>query len=201
MSEQNKVSGVVLAGGLARRMGQQDKGLILFNHRPLISYALTAMAPLVDELMISANRNQEVYAQFGYPVIGDVKPGFDGPLAGLLAAMLMATNPVLLVMPCDSPLVETSHLQRLLSALQDHDVDIATVFDGRRSHPVCAAIRVDLQGDLQDYLQRGERKLESWFTRHSLMKVDFSDCASIYANINTPEELATLENSQVLNRS
>ncbi len=193
MSEQNKVSGVVLAGGLARRMGQQDKGLVLFNNRPLIAYALAAMAPLVDELLISANRNQDVYSQFGYPVIGDINQTFNGPLAGILAAMQAARNSVLLVTPCDSPLVKTAHLQRLLVGLLDHDADIAVAWDGERLHPVFMVVKIALQSDLNNYLQQGERKLERWLYRHKLIKVDFSDQAQVFANINSREELLALE--------
>lgn len=192
MSEQNKVSGVVLAGGLARRMGQQDKGLVLFKRRPLIAYALSALAPLVDELLISANRNQDIYRQFGYRVIGDNNPTFDGPLAGILAAMQTARNPLLLVTPCDSPLVKTEHLQRLLAGLQDQDADIAVVWDGERLHPVFLALRTTLQADLDAYLQQGERKLESWLYRHQWVKVNFSDQAQLFANINSQEELLKL---------
>lgn len=193
MSEQNKVSGVVLAGGLARRMGQQDKGLVLFKRRPLITYALSALEPLVDELLISANRNQDIYRQFGYRVIGDNNPTFDGPLAGILAAMQTARNPLLLVTPCDSPLVKTEHLQRLLAGLQDQDADIAVVWDGERLHPVFLALKTALRSDLEKYLRSGERKLESWLYRHKWVKVDFSDQPELFVNINSPEELLRLE--------
>jgi len=196
MSGQNKVSGVVLAGGLGRRMQQRDKGLLLFNHRPLVSYALAAMAPLVDELLISANRNQADYSQFGYPVVGDASQAFDGPLAGILAAMRTAHNPVLLVAPCDSPLVKAEHMQRLVLALND-DAEIAVAFDGERLHPVFAALKTGLQADLHDYLQSGERKLQSWFYRHALVKVDFSDVPQIFVNVNTPAELRRLEETSV----
>ncbi|QPK65242.1 molybdenum cofactor guanylyltransferase [Methylomonas sp. LL1] len=192
MREQNKVSGVVLAGGMARRMAGQDKGLLLFDNKPLVAYALAAMAPLVDQLLISANRNQARYRQFGYAVLEDGNADFDGPLAGMLAAMRAAQNPLLLVMPCDSPLLTTAHAQRLLTALTD-EFDIAVAFDGYRLHPVFAAIRTSLQADLQDYLGRGERKLQSWFERQRLLKVDFSAMPEIFANINTAEELADLE--------
>ena len=197
MSEQNKVSGVVLAGGLARRMGQQDKGLILFNDKPLVSYALTAMKPLVDELLISANRNRAIYRQLGYPVISDASDSYDGPLAGILSAMQATQNPILLIMPCDSPLVKTEHLARLLSALTD-DTDIAAAYDGQRLHPVFAALKTSLQTDLQQYLNNGERKLQYWFNRHAVIKVDFSQTPEIFANINTHEELEALEQSETL---
>jgi len=192
MSEQNKASGVVLAGGLARRMGQQDKGLILFKNRPLVSYALQAMTPLVEDLYISANRNREQYRQLGFPVITDNSDCFDGPLAGILAAMQIVHNPVLLIMPCDSPLLTTAHVQRLLTALTDN-VDIAVAFDGERLHPVFAALKTHLRAGLQTYLQTGERKLQAWFKQHQVVEVDFSDRPEVFANINTPEQLVELE--------
>ena len=106
--------------------------------------------------------------------------------------MQAAQYPILLIMPCDSPLVKSKHLQRLLSAL-DADVDIAVAWDGKRLHPVVAALKTHLQTDLQQYLQSGQRKLQTWFSRHTWLKVDFSDAPEIFANINTPEELQALE--------
>ena len=96
MSAQIKVAGVVLAGGLARRMNNQDKGLVNFKGRPMISYALAALAPAVDQLFINANRNVDQYLNFGYPVISDQTDNFDGPLAGVLTAMIYADAKVLL---------------------------------------------------------------------------------------------------------
>lgn len=201
MNGQNKVSGVVLAGGLARRMQQQDKGLILFNNRPLVSYALAALAPLTDTLVISANRNQELYRGFGYPVISDANPTFDGPLAGILAALQTAPAHVLLTAPCDSPFVRTEHFQKLLQALCSSSADVAIAFDGDRLHPVFSAMRSHLQDDLQDYLQRGERKLQAWFRRHALIEVDFSAEPEAFANINTPAELQALQSEEEFDRT
>lgn len=192
MKRQNPVSGVVLAGGMARRMQQQDKGLILFNNRPLVSYALEAMAPLLDEVMISANRNLETYRRFGYPVIEDDFGHFDGPLAGILAAMTAARHPMLLTMPCDSPLLASRHLERLLQQL-DADAEIAAAFDGERLYPVFAVLRTELRHDLLRYLQSGERRLEYWFRSRRLQIIDFSDQPQVFANINTPEHLKALE--------
>ena len=198
MSDQNKVSGLVLAGGLARRMLHQDKGLILFNHQAMISYALAAMSPLVDELLISANRNIETYHQFGYRVICDSHQVFDGPLAGILAGMKAAKHGILLVTPCDSPLIQARHLQRLLNAM-DAGHELATAFDGERLHPVFLAVSTRLQLSLSEYLHRGERKLENWLNQHKLVKVDFSDEKEIFTNINTFDELHKLEQQVLLN--
>lgn len=191
MSLQNKISGVVLAGGQGRRMQQQDKGLVLFKNQAMIQYTLQAMAPLVDDLLISANRNRQLYSQLGYPVISDSRPNFDGPLAGILTAMQHARHTLLMVCPCDSPLIGTAQLQRLLTGLTDtHNVALA--HDGKRLHPVFMVIRTHLQSQLQTYLHSGERRLETWLLQQAPVTVDFSDCPEVFGNINTEEELRRL---------
>lgn len=194
MSGQNKVSGIVLAGGQARRMRLRDKGLVEYRSQPLVRYALAAMEPLVDELLISANRNLELYRRFGYRVISDETSSFDGPLAGILSAMRAVENPLLLVAPCDSPLATSAHLARLLASL-DADADIAVAFDGERLHPVFLALRTCLKDSLRDYLQSGGRKLQDWLYLHRPRLADFSDAPEVFLNINTLEELAALERS------
>ncbi len=167
MSDQNKVSGVVLAGGQARRMQQHDKGLVLFKQRPLVSYPIAALAAVTDQVVISANRNQAIYQQWQYPVISDASDDFDGPLAGVLAAMDYLDAEILLVLPCDSPLFTAAHLQQLLDGLTKQ-FDIAVAYDGERLHPVFLAIRTELKASLQAYLARGERRLQSWIFQHRL---------------------------------
>jgi len=190
-----KVTGVILAGGLARRMSYQDKGLINYQEKPLVSYALKVLVQIADEVIINANRNIDQYQQFGYPVIADQTDSFDGPLAGVLSAMRYATTGVLLVMPCDSPLFEARHLQKLLQYQTDQDTDIAVACDGERSHPVFLAIKTTLQPKLQDYLANGGRKLAEWIFQQNTVTVDFSDEPEIFANINIMDELTTLETS------
>lgn len=189
------VTGVILAGGLARRMNYQDKGLINYQGKPMISYALKALAQVVGEVIINANRNIEQYQQFGYPVIADQSDSFDGPLAGVLSAMAYAKTGVLLVMPCDSPLFAVRHLQKLLQHQADQYADIAVAYDGERLHPVFLAIKTTLQPKLQDYLANGQRKLADWIMQQNTITVDFSDEPQIFTNINTIDELTILESS------
>ncbi|MEF3073533.1 molybdenum cofactor guanylyltransferase MobA [Methylobacter sp. Wu1] len=193
MNSQTKVTGVILAGGLARRMNNQDKGLINFKGRPMISYAIAAMAPVVDQLIINANRNRERYRQFGLPVVADQTDTFDGPLAGVLTAMIHADADVLLVMPCDSPLVKAEHLRKLLAARAEQDADVAVAFDGERLHPVFMAIRTALKTSLEAYLASGERKIGLWLEQLNRVKADFSDTPGIFTNVNTMAELSALE--------
>ena len=193
MNSQTKAAGVILAGGLARRMNNQDKGLIHYKGRAMVSYAVAAMAPVVDQLIINANRNSERYRQFGLPVVADQTESFDGPLAGVLTAMLHVDAEVLLVMPCDSPLVSTEHLRKLLEARSEKDADVAVAFDGERLHPVFLAIKTALQDSLQAYLARGERKIDRWLEQQKMVKADFSSSPEIFININTMTELSALE--------
>jgi molybdopterin-guanine dinucleotide biosynthesis protein A len=193
MNEQTTVAGVILAGGLARRMNNQDKGLILYHGRPLVCYAIDALAGAMSEIIINANRNLEQYRRFGLPVVPDQTASFDGPLAGILTAMLHTGAEVLVVLPCDSPLIRAEHVQKLLSARAEHDADIATAHDGERLHPVFLALKTGLKDSLQNYLNHGERKLDRWLQQHRFVLVDFSATPHIFTNVNTMTELAALE--------
>ena len=192
MNKQSKVSGVVLAGGLARRMNKRDKGLVHFNNKAMITYALQAMAPVVSELFINANRNIEQYQQFNYPVISDAKDDFAGPLAGVYAALNVCHHDVLLVIPCDSPFITAEGLLTLLDERKHRQADIAVAFDGERIHPVFMAIKKSLKDSLKKYLAQGERKIDRWVEQHNWVKVDFSANPEYFSNINTLEQLAEL---------
>lgn len=193
MNSQTKVTGVILAGGLARRMHNQDKGLVNFKGRPMVSYAIAALSPVVDQLIINANRNREQYRQFGLPVVADQTESFDGPLAGVLTAMIYADADVLVVMPCDSPLVTADHLRKLLSTRAERDADVAVAFDGERLHPVFMAIKTTLRSSLEAYLASGQRKIDRWLEQQNRVKADFSATPDIFININTMTELSALE--------
>lgn len=191
-----QITGVILAGGLARRMNNQDKGLVHYKGQPLISYAIEAMATVADTVLINANRNKAQYSTFGFKVIADQNNSFDGPLAGILTAMLETKQHTLLVIPCDSPLISSEHLLKLLNALDGTRSDIAVAFDGERLHPVILALRTNLKNSLENYLNNGERKIDNWLFQHKTVKVDFSDQKNIFLNINTLDELFTLERRQ-----
>ncbi len=185
--------GVVLAGGLARRMGGQDKGLVLYKGQPLIKHALQAIEPVVDHVVINANRNLAQYKQFGYPVITDQTDQFEGPLAGILSVMMQSDAEVILSMPCDSPLFTTAYLQRLLDAMTTEQTDIAVAFDGKRLQPVFLTLNSSLESSLKTYLNSGQRKIDRWLEQHTMTAVDFRDNPRIFLNINTLQELSDLE--------
>lgn len=193
MDKQANVAGVILAGGRARRMNNQDKGLVSFKGRPMVSYAIDALTPITDCVIINANRNLDHYRQFGCPLISDQTDSFDGPLAGVLTAMLHTNAEILLVMPCDSPFIKSEHLQKLLLSRVENAADVAVAFDGIRMHPVFFAVKTTLHDSLQAYLAMGHRKVATWLEQQNLMQVDFSHQPEIFSNINTLAELVLLE--------
>ena len=193
INKNKEVTAVILAGGLARRMNRQDKGLVLYHHKPLVSYAITAMQHITQNIVINANRNQQQYRQFGYEVVSDQTDSFDGPLAGIYSVMCHVNTEILLVIPCDSPLIRAEHLNQLLNAL-DPQTDIAIAFDGQRLQPVFLALKTSLKNSLNTYLQTGQRKIDVWLQQQAFTQVDFRHQADIFLNINTLEELNHLEN-------
>jgi molybdopterin-guanine dinucleotide biosynthesis protein A len=99
------ITAVILAGGKARRMEGEDKGLIELHGRPLIDYIIAGLRPQVGGILVNANRNLERYGTFGYPVIGDMLGDYFGPLVGMATGMQAADTPLLMTVPCDSPFV------------------------------------------------------------------------------------------------
>lgn len=187
------MTGLVLAGGRATRMGGEDKGLLEVAGRPMIAYVIDALRPQVARIIVNANRNTERYARFGVPVLGDHLAGFQGPLAGMASGMAAADTEFVLTVPCDSPLVPGDLTGRLVDALEASGALIAVAHDGRRQQPVFALLRTELLSDLKEYLASGERKIDRWFRLHRIVEADFSDRTQAFLNVNTPADRAVLE--------
>ncbi|MES9987900.1 MAG: molybdenum cofactor guanylyltransferase MobA [Candidatus Thiodiazotropha endolucinida] len=195
MSTQPAVTAVILAGGRGRRMGGEDKGLIELNGRPLVQHVISAIQPQVATILINANRNQERYAAFGYPVIADSLLDYQGPLAGFIAALQAVETEDMLTLPCDGPLVPPDLVERLYEARQSAGADIAVAHDGDRLQPVYALIPKRLADSLQRYLDRGDRKIDLWYEEHRVAHADFSDIPRTFINVNTLQERDNLQGS------
>ena len=189
----SQVTGVILAGGRATRMGGIDKGLIPVNGRPMIAWVIDALRPQVAELFINANRNPDEYRAFGYPIIDDGDREFRGPLAGIASGMRAATTEYVAFAPCDSPLICGDLVSRLYDALSSAGTRIAVAHDGERLQPVFALLESALLDDLVRYLDSGGRKIDRWYAEHGFASADFSDAAASFANINAPEERQAVE--------
>lgn len=184
MNRQNKIAGVVLAGGRGSRMECLDKGLVQLSGQPLVHYALQNMLGLAPEVMISANRNLDQYRKFERPVLVDADNEYSGPLAGVLAALQHTRADILLVVPCDAPFFSQQHLGLLLEMLDEqHDVVIAS--SGQDYHPVFMALKTSVKSSLAQFLAGGGRKVMEWVSAQRWISVDYTHDTRCLTNINS----------------
>ena len=188
-----KITGVILAGGLGRRMGGIDKGLQELRGRPLVAWVVERLAPQVDELLINANQNGARYAAFDHRVVPDQIPDFAGPLAGLHAALSAATHPLVATAPCDSPFLPDDLISRLFSALTANAADLAVARTFDQPHPVFCLCKREVLPHLTEFLAGGGRKIDRWYATLKVVEVAFDDEAATFENINTREELGRFE--------
>ncbi len=184
------VTGIVLAGGMGRRMGGVDKGLVELDGRPLVAHVLARLAPQVGALLINANQNRERYAAFGHPVVPDEVGGFAGPLAGLHAGMTRAATPYVATVPCDSPFLPLDLVARLAAALARAHAQLAVAHTFAQPHPVFALVSRDVLPHLTAFLRDGGRKIDAWYASLAVVAVPFDDEEAAFRNINTADELA-----------
>ncbi|MEO7205838.1 MAG: molybdenum cofactor guanylyltransferase MobA [Steroidobacteraceae bacterium] len=196
INQSNDISGLILAGGRATRMGGVDKGLQLHLGVPLAQHALERLRPQVAALMLNANRNLPAYQAMGVPVWHDEMADFPGPLAGMLAGLMHCRTPYLVTVPCDSPNFPADLVERLAQGLLHAEADLATAYTreqgGLRAQPVFCLIKTSLRDALRAFIASGERKTGLFAARHHGAKVIFDDAAA-FANANTPGELAELQ--------
>jgi molybdopterin-guanine dinucleotide biosynthesis protein A len=181
------VSGIVLAGGLGRRMGGVDKGLQPLRGKPMVQWVLERLRPQVGEIIVNANQNADEYRKFGHKVVPDDIAGFAGPLAGLHAGMKAAAHPLVATVPCDSPFLPQDLISRLENQLGCNDLAVAKT--GAQPHPVFALVRRHCLESLEAFLAQGGRKIDAWYASLKVVEVSFDDEADAFRNINTREEL------------
>jgi molybdopterin-guanine dinucleotide biosynthesis protein A len=185
-------------------MGGIDKGLQNFRGLPLalqtlMRLQLQSLPP--QEVLINANRNLAAYESLGAAVWPDTLDGFAGPLAGFLTGLERCETPLLLTVPCDTPLFPLDLIERLHTALLEQDADLAMAAareeDGQvRPQPVFCLLRIELLDSLVAFTQKGGRKIDAWTGQHRCAIVPFDrpqDATEAFFNANTLEELQKLE--------
>lgn len=183
------ITGLILAGGLGRRMGGVDKGLQPLQGKPLVAWSLAALQPQVDEVLINANQHTEAYAALGCPVVADEIGGFAGPLAGLHGGLGAATHDWVVTVPCDSPFLPADLVDRLWAGLCAQGADLAIARAEGQRQPVFCLCPTRLRDHLANFLAGGGRKMGAWCGELKLAEVDFEDQPLAFRNINTQAEL------------
>lgn len=183
------VTGIVLAGGMGRRMGGVDKGLVPLAGRPLVAHVLERLAPQAGAIIVNANQNRDRYAAYGHPVVADEVGGFAGPLAGLHAGMTAATTPYVVTVPCDSPFLPADLVARLAAGLERERAQLAVAQTFAQPHPVFALVDRRVLPHLTAFLAAGGRKIDAWYASLAVAAVAFDDAEDAFRNINTIDEL------------
>ena len=191
---------VLLAGGLARRMGGGDKCLREVAGRPLLSRVIERILPQVDHVVLNANGDPERFSEFGLPVIADVVEGNAGPLAGILTGLDWAARHVtecewVVSVPTDAPFLPMDYVARMMAAIEDEDAELARASTNGRTHPVAGLWALRLMLELRSALiDEDIRKIDQWTVRYRLADVEFSsEPIDPFFNANRPEDLKAAE--------
>lgn len=194
------IAGVVLAGGLSRRMGGGDKCLRDLGGRPLLAHILERVRPQVGALVLNANGDPARFAAFDLPVVADSIAGFAGPLAGILAGLDWAAAHApqcrrVASFAADAPFLPCDLVARLSAAADRENADLACAASAGQTHPVFGVWRVDLREALRDALVREQiHKVDRWTARYKLVQVEFpTEPCDPFFNANRPEDLAAAE--------
>ena len=199
----SRPAAVVLAGGLSRRMGGNDKSLVMLGKRPLLAHVLGRLAAQTADIAISANGDPARFADFGRPVLADTIEGHLGPLSGLLAGMIWARgigSRQIVSAPTDCPFIPADLVSRLARASADNPGAPVLASSGGRRHPVVGLWPVALAGRLLEFLASGAKhRVADFADGCGAASTDFPMTAlsgralDPFFNINTPQDLADAE--------
>jgi len=199
MTINEDVTGIILAGGKAKRMNHMDKGLVLLEGKPFIEYVINTLLPQVHSIIISANRNVDQYSRYGHEVIKDTLTGYHGPLAGIASCLTDVKTKYIVIVPCDAPLLPNDLVHRLYQQIQIESADIAAVHDGVRLQPLFSLLKIELLQSLLEYLKTGNRKTDKWLAMQNTTLTDYSDKPEAFLNINTSDDIIKAINNSKSN--
>jgi molybdenum cofactor guanylyltransferase len=205
VNTETAIPGILLAGGLARRMGGGDKPMRTIAGRSILERVIARLAPQCDDLILNANGDPARFASFGLPVVADSVADFPGPLAGILAGLdwAAANRPGVgwvLSAAADCPFLPRDLVARLDAARAEQNAPIAVAASGGQSHHVIAMWCVALRGELRHALTvEGIHKVERWMSRYKTVTVSWpAEPLDPFFNANTTDDLAEAERLAVL---
>lgn len=194
------VAAIILAGGLARRMGGGQKALVQLGGRHLVGHAIERITPQAAPVALNVNVDDPAFEALGLPIVKDTVPDFAGPLAGVLAglewAAAQAPAPLwLLSAPTDAPFLPDDLVERLQKAAQDADAEVAVAMSGERTHPVVALWRTELRDALHEALvERDIRKIDRFTAERQTVHVEWDTTGGDpFFNVNKPQDLEAAE--------
>lgn len=180
---------LILAGGRATRLNGVDKGLVTLNGQPLIEHVINRSCQKHRNLIISANRNLDIYRHYSQTVVGDIQGGFQGPLAGIYSSYESVQSDYLLVIPCDMPFLPTDLSVRLKEEITQSKRPVCAVNHGNRIEPLLFMAQKSHLLTIKDYLNTGQRSVTGWLTQGQFGIVDYHARQHSFLNINTEEDL------------
>ena len=192
ITTESPITGLILAGGKARRLNGEDKGLIQLGDSPLIAHVITKLRTQTSTVIINANRNQASYAQFDCPVIADSLTDFAGPLAGFLAGLQNISTEWMVTVPCDNPDLPDNLVATLSSTANKNRCRLTVASSQSRLQPVYCLLHRSLADSLSDFLASNQHKVQDWIKAQEHCVAEFDE-TKIFKNINTPEQLAEAE--------
>ena len=196
MTSSRDAVGVILAGGLARRMGGGDKPMREIDGRTILDHVISRFQPQCADLLLNANGDPERFSAFGLPVIADTVADYPGPLAGILAALdwtaaHRSDARWVASVAGDCPFLPTDLVARLRTAQEQVDATLVVAQSGEQRHPVAGLWRVDLREELRDALLSGVRKIELWTGRYPIAVATWAvEPVDPFFNVNTSDDLA-----------
>ena len=192
MINKDSITALILAGGRSSRMKGQDKGLIHFNGKPMVSYIYDTVKKQVDKIFISANRNKEQYQKLvKQKVINDTVGDFYGPLAGFYQGLKNCHTDYMLVLPCDCPFLDEEIIIRLIKSMEKKpQAEISVAYDGDRMQPTVVLLKKNILQSLLDFIKSDNHKIDTWYAQHNVVLADCSDRKKLFQNFNLPNEYA-----------
>ncbi len=189
----NNITGIILAGGKSSRMGS-DKGLTLFNNKPLINYVIDVLQPLCEKIIISANNSE--YDKFGYDVINDIVPD-SGPMGGIYSALLHSTTDVNIVLSCDSPFVKTQTFEYLMEQYDNADICVPMQSSGKYE-PLCGIYKKSVIPYFKEFIENKNYKIPMVFEIVKFQEVKITENNEFFnfqtfRNLNSKEDIKQAE--------
>jgi len=193
----SNLSGLILCGGAARRLGGEDKGLMkargepnkAFQNKPLIEHQIAFLRPQVSAISISANRNLPIYQSYGYPVNQDATGvQFDGPLQGILKGLSECQTDWLYVQPIDTPNLPTDTIEQMIKEVELSHKQAFYLVTNERAHYLNLLLHVSCLKSLENFVNRGEKRVKTYLEEIKAQTINLGWNENIFRNLNEPED-------------